>query len=191
MDVTDLVWVDATEQARLISCGEVTAVEVVQAHLDRIEAVGDRVNAFVTVASEQALEAAAHPLHGPLSGVPFTVKDAFDTAGVRTTCGSLLFADHVPAVDATAVARLRARAGSSWRRRTCRSSRTGLRPTTGSSVDRCLFTTLRKKLAISLLDNMLTAEVLHEPNTATSSYRSNSSLVPLPTLMTSNRTDPS
>ena len=95
----------------MISCGEVTAVEVVQAHLDRIEAVGDRVNALVTVASEQALEAAAHPPSGPLSGVPFTVKDAFDTAAVRTTCGSLLFADRVPAVDATAVARLRAAGG--------------------------------------------------------------------------------
>jgi len=102
---------DATEQARLIARGEVTAVEVVQAHLDRIDAVGDRVNAFVTVASEQALEAAARRLSGPLSGVPFTVKDAFDTAGIRTTCGSLLFADHLPTADATAVARLRAAGG--------------------------------------------------------------------------------
>ncbi len=46
MDIADLVWLDATELARLIAGGEVTAVEVVQAHRDRIQAVGERVNAF-------------------------------------------------------------------------------------------------------------------------------------------------
>ncbi|MEU0877028.1 amidase [Lentzea sp. NPDC005914] len=108
MDTADLVWLDATELARLIAVGEVTAVEVVQAHLDRIEALGERVNAFVTVLGEQALAAAARPRSGPLGGVPFTIKDSFDTEGVRTTRGSSLFADHVPDADATAVARLRA-----------------------------------------------------------------------------------
>ncbi|WP_415830204.1 amidase family protein, partial [Kibdelosporangium persicum] len=71
----DLVWLDATELARLIAVGEVTAVEVVQAHLDRIDALGERVNAFVTVLGEQALAAAARPRTGPLGGVPFTIKD--------------------------------------------------------------------------------------------------------------------
>lgn len=107
MDIADLVWLDATELARLIAGGEVTAVEVVQAHLDRIEAVGERVNAFVTVLAEQALEAASRSRSGPLAGVPFTVKDSFDTAGALTTRGSLLFVDHVPGTDATAVSRLR------------------------------------------------------------------------------------
>ncbi len=111
MDAADLVWLDATELARLVAVGDVTAVEVVQAHLDRIDAVGERVNAFVTVLAEQALEAARRPGSGPLGGVPFTIKDAFDTAGVRTTRGSLLFAHHVPSADATAVARLRAAGG--------------------------------------------------------------------------------
>ncbi|MEV6446464.1 amidase [Amycolatopsis sp. NPDC051716] len=111
MDTADLVWLDATELARLIAVGEVTAVEVVQAHLDRIEALGERVNAFVTVLGEQALAAAARPRTGPLGGVPFTIKDSFDTEGVRTTRGSSLFADHVPDADATAVARLRAAGG--------------------------------------------------------------------------------
>lgn len=111
MDTMDLVWLDATELARLIAVGEVTAVEVVQAHLDRIEALGERVNAFVTVLGEQALAAAAHPRTGPLGGVPFTIKDSFDTEGVRTTRGSSLFADHVPEADATSVARLRAAGG--------------------------------------------------------------------------------
>jgi aspartyl-tRNA(Asn)/glutamyl-tRNA(Gln) amidotransferase subunit A len=108
---SDLVWLDATELAGLVAAGEVSPVEVVQAHLDRIEAVGKDVNAFITVLAEQALEAAGRPPTGPLGGVPFTVKDSFDTAGVRTTRGSLLFADHVPADDATAVARLRGAGG--------------------------------------------------------------------------------
>jgi len=107
VDVDELVWLDATSLAGLIRAGDVTAVEVVQAHLGRIESVGERVNAFVTVLGEQALDAARRPASGPLAGVPFTVKDSFDTSGVRTTRGSLLFADHVPARDATAVARLR------------------------------------------------------------------------------------
>ncbi|QYG92472.1 amidase [Iamia sp. SCSIO 61187] len=111
MESADLVWCDATELADLIGTGTVSAVEVVQAHLDRIESVGGRVNAFVTVRGEAALRDAAHPAAGPLSGVPFTVKDSFDTAGVRTTRGSRLFADLVPEVDATAVARLRAAGG--------------------------------------------------------------------------------
>jgi len=107
VDVDELVWLDATSLAGLIRAGDVTAVEVVQAHLDRLERVGERVNAFVTVLGEQALDAARRPATGPLAGVPFTVKDSFATAGVRTTRGSLLFADHVPVRDATAVARLR------------------------------------------------------------------------------------
>ncbi|GAA0896370.1 amidase [Pseudonocardia zijingensis] len=107
MDVMDLVWCDATELARLVAAGEVTATEVVQAHLDRIDTIGAQVNAFVTVLADRALAEAARPRPGPLSGVPFTVKDSFDTAGARTTRGSLLFADRVPATDATAVARLR------------------------------------------------------------------------------------
>ncbi|MCX4729024.1 amidase [Streptomyces sp. NBC_01306] len=68
-------------------------------------------NAFVTVLGEQALHAAARPASGPLGGVPFTVKDSFDTAGVRTTRGSRLFADRVPESDATPVARLRQAGG--------------------------------------------------------------------------------
>ena len=107
VDLADLVWLDATDLARLIAQGDVTAVEVVQVHLARIEAVGERVNAFVTVIGEQALRAATRVRSGPLAGVPFTVKDSFDTAGARTTRGSLLFTDHVPEIDATAVSRLR------------------------------------------------------------------------------------
>ncbi|MGW7514373.1 amidase [Streptomyces sp. NPDC054796] len=108
MHTEQIIWRDAVELRELIRSGEVSAVEVVAAHLDRIRAVDEQVNAFVTVRAEEALEEARDPRPGPLSGVPVTVKDSFDTEGLRTTRGSLLFADRVPVHDATAVARLRA-----------------------------------------------------------------------------------
>ncbi|MEW2436567.1 amidase family protein [Streptomyces caniferus] len=92
---------------------------VARAHLDRIEAVGPKVNATVTVLAERALAmaesadeaVAAGAAVGPFHGVPFTVKDSLDVAGVVTTRGSTLFEDHVANADATAVARLRAAGG--------------------------------------------------------------------------------
>jgi aspartyl-tRNA(Asn)/glutamyl-tRNA(Gln) amidotransferase subunit A len=114
----DLVHRDATELAELIRTREVSSVEVVRAHLDRIEATDPRVNAVVTLAGG-ALEAAraadaalaAGEEVGPLHGVPFTAKDSFDTAGVLTQRGSPIFAGRVPETDATSVARLK-RAGA-------------------------------------------------------------------------------
>ncbi|GAA1694358.1 amidase [Streptomyces yatensis] len=116
MNVDRSMYRDATELAELIRTRQVSAVEVVRAHLDRIDEVDPRLNAMVTVLGDQALAAAraadesvaaGAPL-GPLHGVPFTVKDALDVEGVVTTRGSVLFRDHVAAADATAVARLRA-----------------------------------------------------------------------------------
>ncbi|GAA5039110.1 amidase [Actinopolymorpha pittospori] len=115
---TDLIRSDATELAELICTGKVSSVEVVQAHVDRIEATNPRVNAIVTLAdgalaaaraADEELTAGAQV--GPLHGVPFTVKDAFDTAGVLTQRGSPIFAGRVPDTDATSVARLK-RAGA-------------------------------------------------------------------------------
>lgn len=111
---TDLIQADASELAELIGAGKVSSVEVVQAHLDRIEATNPRINAIVTLA-DGALEAAraadeelaAGREVGPLHGVPFTVKDSFDTAGVLTQRGSPIFAGRVPDTDATAVARIK------------------------------------------------------------------------------------
>jgi len=109
------VWSDATELARRIRARELSPVEVLRAHRERAEAANPQINAIVTPfgeAEELALEAEAAVLRGdelgPLHGVPVTIKDSFDTAGVRTTRGSLLFAEHVPTEDAVAVARLRA-----------------------------------------------------------------------------------
>ena len=90
--------------------------EVVGWHLERIAAVNPRLNAVVSLRPEEALAeadaadrrtAAGAPL-GPLHGLPIAIKDLEDTAGIRTTYGSTMFADHVPAVDSLLVRRLRA-----------------------------------------------------------------------------------
>jgi aspartyl-tRNA(Asn)/glutamyl-tRNA(Gln) amidotransferase subunit A len=96
---------DATDLAGRIRAGELTAVEALQEHLERAERLNSELNAIVTFFDDAEDRARAAP-PGPLHGVPFTIKDTIDTAGVRTTRGSRLFADHVPAEDATAVARL-------------------------------------------------------------------------------------
>jgi aspartyl-tRNA(Asn)/glutamyl-tRNA(Gln) amidotransferase subunit A len=114
MDRT-LVEADALTLARLIRDKQVSPVAVVEAVLARIEALQPTVNAFITVTAEEARAAArraeaavmAGERLGPLHGVPFSVKDLLPTRGVRTTMGSLIFADQVPAEDAVPVRRLR------------------------------------------------------------------------------------
>ncbi|MBE7190386.1 MAG: amidase [Jatrophihabitans endophyticus] len=116
MAATTLTALDAVTLAQKIRSREVSPVAVVQAHLDRIAAVDPKLNAIVTLAADQALAAArraeadvaAGTELGPLHGVPFTVKDAIDTAGVPTQRGSPIFAGRVPAADATSVTRLKA-----------------------------------------------------------------------------------
>jgi aspartyl-tRNA(Asn)/glutamyl-tRNA(Gln) amidotransferase subunit A len=107
---------DATTLARLIATKQVSSREVVQAHLDRIAEVNPKINAIVTLLADSALlgadvadEAVAHGAEvGPLHGVPFTIKDSLDTAGVPTQRGTKLFAGFLPDADATAVARFKA-----------------------------------------------------------------------------------
>jgi Asp-tRNA(Asn)/Glu-tRNA(Gln) amidotransferase A subunit family amidase len=84
--------------ARLVAAvqrGEVSQTEVTEAALRRIEAHAAG-HAFITTCAERALRRAARPPSGPLAGVPLAVKDLFDTAGIRTTYGSSVFAAHVP-----------------------------------------------------------------------------------------------
>ncbi|MFC7556609.1 amidase [Pseudoroseomonas wenyumeiae] len=115
---SDLFYSDATKLAEMIRTREVSPVEVVRAHLDRIAAVDPKVNAVVTVA-DGALEVAraaeravlAGEELGPLHGVPFSVKDSIDTAGVLTQRGSPIFKGRVPDIDATSVARLKKAGG--------------------------------------------------------------------------------
>ncbi|QOZ12571.1 amidase [Bradyrhizobium sp. CCBAU 51765] len=114
----EIIFSDATKLAELIRTKEVSPVEVVQAHLDRIAAVNPKINAIVTLADgalkgAMAAEAAvlAGDELGPLHGVPFTVKDSIDTADVATQRGSPIFKGRVPDVDATSVARLKKAGG--------------------------------------------------------------------------------
>ena len=104
---------------RMIATKQVSPVEVVRAHLDRIAAVDSKLRAFITVCAESALESAraaeadlmAGRVLGRLHGVPWAPKDLYSTRGVRTTGGSKILADSVPSEDSTVVARL-ARAGT-------------------------------------------------------------------------------
>ena len=114
----EICYLDTTEMALRIRSKALSPVEVVKAHLERIEEVNPKLNAIVTLpggAMERAVEAEAAIMRGeiwgPLHGVPFTVKDCVDTAGVRTTRGSRLFADRVPEADASVVTRLRGAGG--------------------------------------------------------------------------------
>ena len=98
----------ATGIAAAIRSGEVSALEVLDDHLRRIEARNPELNAIVVEDFERARAAAASPRPGPLSGVPFTVKEAIDTAGLPACEASRLRPVVTPATDAPAVARLRA-----------------------------------------------------------------------------------
>ena len=116
--MTNLTRYDATQLAELIRNRDVSPVEVVQAHLDRIAEVDPKVNAIVTIADQalaDAKRAEAAVLRGdelgPLHGVPFTVKDSIDTAGVLTQRGSPIFKGRNPDTDATSVARLKQAGG--------------------------------------------------------------------------------
>ncbi|MGE0362828.1 MAG: amidase [Vicinamibacterales bacterium] len=109
------IW-PARRLAAAVTAGELSAVEVVRAHLDRIAAVDPRLNAFVDVDGERALAAAAAQdaaasrgiPRGPLGGVPVTVKSAIEVAGLRCETGSPSRAGQRAATDAVVVARLRA-----------------------------------------------------------------------------------
>ena len=110
----DIFYSDATQLAAMIRSREISPVEVMQAHIDRIEAINPEVNAIVTMANDamkHAVAAEAAVMRGddlgPLHGVPFTVKDSIDTADVLTQRGSPIFKKRLPDKDATSVARLK------------------------------------------------------------------------------------
>ena len=112
----DLTRLSAAALAAALAAREVSAVEAVQAHLDRIAAVDGDVHAFLHVASDAALAAAAgidaqraggEPL-GPLAGVPIAIKDVLCTYDMPSTAGSRILEGWIPPYDATVVARLRA-----------------------------------------------------------------------------------
>ncbi len=112
----ELTALSATELAARIRRKEVSAREVLEAHLTRIDRVNPQVNAIVTLVPDMARawakaaderQARGEPL-GPLHGLPIAHKDLVDTAGIRTTKGSLFYTNNVPATDALIVRRIRA-----------------------------------------------------------------------------------
>jgi aspartyl-tRNA(Asn)/glutamyl-tRNA(Gln) amidotransferase subunit A len=113
--MTDLTRMTAAETAAVIASGETSATEVARAHLDRIAAIDEKVNAFLHVDTEGALKAAravddkrarGEEL-GPLAGVPLALKDIFTTEGVPTTVGSKILEGWIPPYDATVTRRLK------------------------------------------------------------------------------------
>jgi aspartyl-tRNA(Asn)/glutamyl-tRNA(Gln) amidotransferase subunit A len=117
-ELTDL---SLAQAARLIHLGQLSPVELTQAHLDRIQRLDPQVNSYITVTAESALEqarraeaevrrgemATGRPL-GPLHGIPLALKDLYETQGVRTTAGTTHFSDYVPQEDAAVVTKLKA-----------------------------------------------------------------------------------
>ncbi|MBE9108542.1 amidase [Nodosilinea sp. LEGE 07298] len=113
--MSDLVFRPAHELAKLIRDREISAVEVLNAYLTQIARHNPKLNAICTLDEDNALTCAQQADEalasgeswGPLHGVPVTIKDIFETAGLRTTAGYVPLKDYVPQADATAVARLR------------------------------------------------------------------------------------
>lgn len=111
----DLIFAPATELAEAIRAKEVSSVDVVRAHLERIEDVNPKLNAVVQITADSALDEARQAdaaqargeIRGPLHGVPMTIKDLFATAGTVTAAGTEGLESFVPRQDATVVSRLR------------------------------------------------------------------------------------
>ncbi len=118
MNETELCYLPATELLRHLRAREVSPTEVVDAVIARIERVEPKVNAFVTLLPEEARAQAARATEElakgdpdelpPLHGIPLVVKDLTNTAGIRTTYGSVNYADHVPTEDSVAWERMKA-----------------------------------------------------------------------------------
>jgi len=109
----DLCYAPAKQLARLIRTRKASATEVMRAFIAQIERVNPEVNAIVTFLPEEALKQAKaldrkKASHGPLAGLPVAYKDLVATKGIRTTMGSLVHKDNVPAEDALLVERLKA-----------------------------------------------------------------------------------
>ena len=119
MEKADIPFLSATELSQLIEKKEVSPVEAVEAYLERIDRVDGKLNSYITVCREEALQAAQEAERaiargdylGAMHGIPVGVKDQFYTKGIRTTAGSTILSDFVPDEDATVVANLK-RAGA-------------------------------------------------------------------------------
>ena len=113
--MNDLAFMSALEQARLIRAKDISVVELVTMYLERIARYDPLLNSYVTVAADQALDQAREAQHAimqgreipPFHGVPISIKDLSETAGIRTTMSSRAFANYVPKSDSPAVRQIR------------------------------------------------------------------------------------
>jgi len=118
MELTNLTILEA---GNLLVRGEISSLELTQAHLERIEQIDPLLNSFITITADEANaraqrsddEIARGEQRIPLHGIPLAFKDLYETKGVRTTAGSLFFADHLPEEDAVAVQKIFAAGGLS------------------------------------------------------------------------------
>jgi aspartyl-tRNA(Asn)/glutamyl-tRNA(Gln) amidotransferase subunit A len=116
---TDIHYLTIRQASELLRNQELSPVELTQAFLDRIEATNEDLLSYILVMKDQALadartaeaEILSGGYKGPLHGIPFALKDLYDTAGVRTTSGSKVDIGRVPTEDATTTARLKAAGG--------------------------------------------------------------------------------
>src|SRR2546425_3627076 len=116
MTAHELCFLSISQLAEQIKKQVVSPVEVTQAYLDRIQTVDAKLNSYITVTAERALQEAkvaetqirAHTYLGPLHGIPLAHKDLIATKGIKTTCASKVLKDYVPDYDATVIERLRA-----------------------------------------------------------------------------------
>ena len=115
MQATDICYMTIAEASRLVGGRQLSPVELVSAHLERINDTEGMLNSFITLLADEALQEArvaeaeiqSGHYRGPLHGIPVGLKDLYYTKGVRTTGGSKVLGDFVPDWDATAAARLR------------------------------------------------------------------------------------
>ena len=111
----ELFYLSASQLGRLIKKKEVSPVEVIEAHLSRIDALEPKLNSFITLLPEQAMTAAHNAekeIHtgkylGPLHGIPFGLKDLYYVKGIRNTSGSKIFDRSIPDFDSTIAYRLK------------------------------------------------------------------------------------
>ena len=115
MDSKDIGFLSATELGSAIQAKQISPVEAVEAYLERIQRIDPKVNSYITVCGDQALQDAKQAeaeiqrgeYRGPLHGIPIAIKDQIYTKGIRTTDASKIRADFVPEEDATVVTNLK------------------------------------------------------------------------------------
>ena len=113
MDTLEICYMSAGDLSKLVQSKEISPVEIIEAHLTRIDATEPVLNSFITLLADQARKSArqaekdiqAGRYKGPLHGIPVALKDLYNTGGVRTTSGSRIFDTFIPAEDCTVAAK--------------------------------------------------------------------------------------